>query len=498
MAKKEKEEVVLNDHAVLYTDGSFIPNDVGSKDGFYGSGVHGYIYNDKGIGKPTGDRPNKIKITTVGYIPEDVKIDTESIQPVNPSYYIDASYSYLNKGTNNIAEGRAVIDGVRDLLDQEGLNIKSITLLLDSQYILHILQTLVTNDLKKEGWLHPELPNKELWLELLDMLILLREKSINVNFIKIKGHAGDIGNENADKLAWYGRVRSCQREIERNFFIISTKDRKYWSSNDTRSPLIKFKQLFFTNTLRAKEDEIIYSILDYPSDVNPGTKTANSCFGLVLLKDINNIIEDVIKSYHKLGWSNRRFNIISTCDLNNLYTRSNLHWYNMFGNNIYRFDYKQHRLKNIENVPLIDIIRPGGLAVQALENMKKLYTILQDYRNFKEVGEDKFKIFTNITSEFYSIEKNKKDDDVYSSKISPNTDIVKIKVDIGNKSYNIPLELGKDIVSKNHIKSLEKFNPEIYLVLEKRDSFVNYYTIVECNNGDIGIYCNLYSGRILL
>ena len=498
MSKKEKEEVIVYDHVVLYTDGSFIANEVGGKDGFYGSGVHGYVYNDKGIGKPTGDRPNKNRITTIGYIPEDVKLDDEAIQQVNPSYYIDGSYSYLNKGTNNIAEGRAVIDGINGILAQEGLNIKSITLLLDSQYILHIIQTLVTNNLSKEGWLHPELPNKELWLELLDLLIKLTELGIKVNTVKIKGHNGDVGNETADKLAWYARSRSCQREIERSFFIVSTKDRKYWSANDTRSPLIKFKQLFFTNTIRAKEDEIIYSILDYPSDVNPGTKTANSCFGLVLLNGVNDIIEDVIKAYHRLGWANRRFNIISTCDLNNLYTRSNLHWYNMFGSGIYRFDYKSHRLKNIEGVPLIDIIRPGGLAVQALENMKKLYNILKDYRRFKEVGDDKFKIFTNITSTFYNIVKNKKEEDVYESKLTPSTDIVKIPVTIGNTTYNIPLELGKDVVSKNHIKSLEKFNPEIYLVLEKRDSFVNYYTIVECNNGDIGIYCNLYSGRILL
>lgn len=500
MAKKVKEpkpEEIIYHHAVLYTDGSFIANELGSREGFYGSGCHGYIYSDKTVNKPTSDRPNKFRITNFGYVPEDVK-GLEGVVNVLPLYFVDGCYSYLNQGTNNVAEIRAVLDGVCDLLKIEGINLASIILKLDSQYVIHIIETIINSKYRKDLWLKPDLPNRDLWEELNELLIICKDNNVHVVCDKVKGHDNEIGNETADRLAYYARLQSCHREINKRFFITNTKNEKYWVANDVRSPLLRFKQLFFTNTIRAKGDEIIYSILDYPTDVSPGTKSSNSCFGLVLLKEVNNVIEDVIKSYHKLGWYTKRFNIISTCDLNNLFTRNNLHWYKMFGNGVYKFDYKQHKLRNIHNVPLIDTIRPAGLAIQALDYMKKLYKLVNDYKVYKENGNDPFKMFLDITDIFYTIEVNDKGVVTYSSKISPTTDIVKIPVDIGKKKINIPLELGKDIVNKNHIKQLEKYKPKITLILDKKDKFINYYTVVDCENGDLGVYCNLYSGRVIL
>ena len=89
---------------------------------------------------------------------------------------------YIGIATNNIAELEAIKAGLLDLKNTD----KSVRVFTDSSYAYGLL-TL--------GWK----PKKNIPLVQEIKKIILNFKDLN--FIKVKGHAGDEGNERADALA---------------------------------------------------------------------------------------------------------------------------------------------------------------------------------------------------------------------------------------------------------------------------------------------------------
>ena len=499
MAKEKKpiEQLPPEYRAIIYTDGSFYPNsDDLRTEGFTGSGIHGYIADINQPEKNTGDRLSNYVITTDGYFLKEENNEFK-FKLVLPLCYIDGVLSYLNKGTVSTAEVKAVIEACNYILENYP-DVKSIYINSDSEYALGYFQKVWSaND--RSDWSHPDMVNHDLGLELETITKTMKSKGMSLELIKVKGHSYNLGNNTADRLASVARDRSKRRDIRKDFHVVDTKDKKYWVIEDDRTPLLKFKQLFFTNTIRAKDDEIIYSILEYPTDYHVGSKTSDCCFGLVIPVNPPDIIEGCIKEYHKLGWYTNQFNAISTMNLNNLYSRNNVHYHKLFGNEIYKYRYKAQELINIDGVPIIHSVRPSGLANQALNNMKALYSIIVDYREFKKTGNNPFKVFQDVTDNFYNINKNKKGDEVYECTLPQGSNFFKLKTKLFNTELVVPIDLGKDTISRNQFKYLEKSKPKVILVLEKRsDKYINYYTIIDTIEGDIGIYCNFYSGRIIL
>lgn len=487
--------------AVLYTDGSFISNGQGITEGFYGSGCHGYIFDQEKINKTTGDRPSKYNITESGYFPTDsISTLTEEqrvgIQNVAPKYYFDCCYSFLNKGTNNSAELRGVIESLRDLKDTK-IELSKILLKIDSEYTITMIQKILT--LGKESWFIPDMPNVTHLLDLEQILLAYKNEGVEITTSKVKGHSIDLGNNIADRLSYFARVQSSHREIKRIFKLVDTSKEKYWNIDDGRTPLLKFKQLFFTNTLRADQTEIIYSLMEYPTDVTPGTKSSDCCFGLVIPEQVVPQIEDAIKRYHKLGWKTNTFNIISTLNLNNLYSRNNIHYYNLLGDDVYRYNHKQDCLMNIEQVPIIYTVRPSGLAVQAMNNMEKLHNIVTFYRRRNEGVSDSID-FIDILPKLYSSKTKKKDVEVKTCEIANGTNSIQLNIDSKfKKGMVINLDLGKDTLTRNQFKQLEKSIKSVTLALHRvSENVIAYYTIIEADGHGLGIYCNLYSGVYLM
>tara|TARA_Y100001970_G_C13455934_1_gene472693 strand:+ start:24 stop:452 length:429 start_codon:yes stop_codon:yes gene_type:complete len=104
---------------------------------------------------------------------------------------------YLNGGsentTNNKMELTAVIKALKYFKNKENINIFT-----DSKYVMNGIESWIIN-WKKNGWktaAKKQVKNKELWKDL-DVQIL----NHNVKWIWVKGHAGNINNEVADKLA---------------------------------------------------------------------------------------------------------------------------------------------------------------------------------------------------------------------------------------------------------------------------------------------------------
>lgn len=486
--------------AILHTDGSFKPNVEGDLTlGCYGAGVHGYIYNNSKINKGTSDTPQNYYITTLGYV-INTMYDKTSDTLVTPSYYVDGIYSFLNKGTISQAEVLGIICSLTDLFKYtEQINLNSILIYTDSTYALDVF-----NKVKKELEafnIPPETPNFHLYEDLRNTLLQYKHKNISIVIDKIQAHTLHIGNNIADDLAYIGRKQSGERNLVSRFDVFDTnidgkKSNKYWSNNVEENELLKFKQLFFTNSLRAQRDEIIYSVMNYKTDVEPGTRTHDALLGLVSVINPPVIIEDAIKYFHK---STSTTSVLSTINLKNLYSRDVSYPYTLYGDSIYTYIHNKRTLFK-RSIPIITPVNPPGLSTKLLMDMQFMYNFISTYRTIKddvlkeEVMVNKSLLFINITDRIYGFGTKKQQ---LSCIIPQGNTYIDIEHSVNNKAIKFPISLGKDTLDRNNFKRLESRNPTVILIVDiKSDKFFEYYTLIEVE-GDIGVYTNLYSNKVV-
>lgn len=486
--------------AILYTDGSFKPNVEGDLTlGCYGAGVHGYIYNNSKISKATSDTPQNYYITTLGYV-INTMYEKTSDTLVTPSYYVDGVYSFLNKGTIAQAEVLGIICSLTDLFKYvESINLNSILIYTDSTYALDVF-----NKVKKELEtfnIPPETPNFHLYEDLRNVLLQYKHKNISIVIDKIQAHTLHIGNNIADDLAYLGRKQSGERNLVSRFDVFDTnidgkKSNKYWSNNVEENELLKFKQLFFTNSLRAQRDEIIYSVMNYKTDVEPGTRTHDALLGLVSVANPPAIIEDAIKYFHK---STSTTSVLSTINLKNLYSKDVSYPYSLYGDTIYTYVHSKRTLFK-RNTPIITPVNPPGLSTKLLMDMQFMYNFISTYRTIKdnvlkeEVMVNKTLLYINITDRIYGLGTKKKQ---ISCIIPQGNTYIDIEHMVNDKTIKFPISLGKDTLDRNNFKRLESRNPNVILIVDiKSDKFFEYYTLVDVE-GDIGVYTNLYSNKVV-
>jgi len=461
--------------AIIYCDGGCGPTNPGP----YGSGAHGYIFNNDTLGKKNGDKPSKYTISNIGYIENDQLLRYE-YETVIPLYYIDAVYSYVNVGTNNIAELSAFIEVTNDLLKNiDNIPLNNIIFKTDSKYLMSVVSKVSSNP---NGNYTNEL-NSDYYYLIKDVIDKLNDLTIDYKLVKVEAHSTILGNNIADSLATLAKNASNNRNIIRKCVITPAK--KYWNIEDTRHPMLRFKQVFFTNNLRTSNPEIIYSIMEYGKDIDPGKKSNEATFGIVILNNPPSEIEDTIQAYQSKLWS---MSVVSVIDMNVLYNRNNIHYYNLFNKDIYTFRNKTLTLHNIDNIPIVFSIRPPGLANQALEKMQVLYNIVKEFR-----ANDRTRTYIDITDKVY----DKSGKKVVTLLVN-GTNTLKINTITDNKDVLVNLDLGIDTLTRNQFKQLETNDTTVYLVINKvSDTLLEYFTIVSSNDS-IGVFCNFYSNKIYI
>lgn len=487
-------------HAILYTDGSFKPNVEGDLTlGCYGAGVHGYVYDDEIPPKAIGDAPSNYYLTTVGYVINS-EYDKETHKLVIPTHYIDATFSFINKGTISVAEVLGIISALQAIYDNlEQLQVSDVLLYSDSTYALMVFE-IVTNNLDTFGKIAPSTPNYDLYCDLKSIISQFKLKGISIKTDKIQAHSIHIGNNIADDLAYLARKRSGERIARKQIDIFTTnantkKSNKYWVSGEDEHELLKFKQLFFTNSLRAQRDEILYSIMNYKTDVEPGTKTHDALLGLVSMANPPTIIEDAIKSYHKLCAIS---SVLSTVNLKNLYLKDVSYYYKLYGSDIFTFIFKRRSLFK-RDIPIVTPVTPPGLTTKLLMDMQFLYGFISTYRNIKEqLKDDSVRvngnvIYKDITDKLYGVVKNKN-----VCIIPQGITYIDIEDTFKDQHVKFPISLGKDTLDRNQFKRLESKDPKVILIVDtKSDKCLEYHTLIDVGDA-IGVYTNLYSNKVVL
>lgn len=209
----------------LYTDGGNHKRNPGP----IGSGVHGYLYHlNPNVGKML--KHDKVLFTAKGYLGKDNKDaakiksikDVEDVRGVlneggnivvSPHAFVNFSVSDAGEGTNNKAEilgMKTAMDFIQHYNSQYETPIEYAYIHSDSQYVINGL-TQYLDKWKRMNWVKGDgnpVAGKENWMALDSVYQDVKDK-VKVKINWVKGHAGNVGNVKADRLASQGAALSA-------------------------------------------------------------------------------------------------------------------------------------------------------------------------------------------------------------------------------------------------------------------------------------------------
>lgn len=121
--------------------------------------------------------------------------------------------------TNNAMELYAILAALRQFLSHEDSGAK-IEIYSDSAYCINIYTQWAEN-WEKNGWTrgkkHEPIENLEIIKETWRLLSEIKSRFSTVEFIKVKGHAGNHYNEIADELAVTGKLSAASDKIVKGY-----------------------------------------------------------------------------------------------------------------------------------------------------------------------------------------------------------------------------------------------------------------------------------------
>lgn len=485
MGDSNKEEVEKETgpiKAVFYTDGGCKPSR-----GFGGYGVHGYFYVD---GKPKQGAGAKAIPTKEGYV-VGAKEDAVSVQE-----YLDCAGGIEGEATNNIAEMLGVKRALEIALEKK---VSEILILTDSNYVLKGLTQWVAGWIKK-GWIKSDgnpVENKDQWLSLLETQELIKNANIKLKIDKVRGHSGDLGNTEADKLASAGILMARKGVYDEH--IQYSEPKGYWTIKVEYNRLLSKANWYFLtgnkDLAQAPDGRFVYHLGSHgPKDALLGKPMSDASYSVVYLKESDSVLDkvrDVVDDNTDLA------NQVVIGRLSNITVPNN--YSNIEKNGGLHLECAPDRLdiKNYSGVTITTEQRPARLSYRMLEAMNTMEALLEDYLNGRTVT------VTDITDDLYDKEEKKgkikcklKKEVTVSTKYA-DVDVnyvVKGKTD----SIDVRLLLGLDLPDRNTLASLAPNLPSVKVITWKEsDKAFRFATIVEVD-GDVGIFSSFYSNLRLL
>lgn len=474
--------------AVIYTDGSAIPNP-----GPIGEGAHGYVYNLDEIGVKSNNAPRSNFMTTLGYIHKDNIVNLKKLDQsdydesdpedkldkylkehlstyllVKPTGFINYYKSYTREGTNNITELTAIQNIIMSLLNVYGSDIKFITIKSDSEYALGIFNRLHKGDTML---LNESRPNSELFPAILDCIKLLDKNDTKLRLLKVKGHSDSLGNECADRLANLATTKSIEDNNEsKEFFNIA--EHKFWNPKINKHPFFSsIRQVFFNHS---HPNDNIYYVMDYKKDVPLGKYTSESLFGYIEFKKPDPTVE-FLKDIFINNF--RSTSVLTTLDLQETFNRMNYSFLDILKKDYLKANKLGNRLTTLFGDSLLFGLNEGKANI-TIKNSIELSAIAD---NFKQ---DKLDNLMDITEYIYP----------NGVTIPVNQKLVKIPYE----SAKIVLSVSNDIPSRNTFNQLKKMKPKIYLsTLKISKNILLYHTIIDTDDS-LSVWCNPYSNKQII
>lgn len=105
--------------------------------------------------------------------------------------------------TNNRMELQAVVEALA-WISKRIVDVKRVEIVSDSNYVVKAFNSGWLRRWKANGWItsrKTSVSNKDLWIQADDIVSNFKQQSVDVRFIKVKGHSGNPMNEKVDRLA---------------------------------------------------------------------------------------------------------------------------------------------------------------------------------------------------------------------------------------------------------------------------------------------------------
>lgn len=501
-------------HMFLYTDGSAGP----TVPGYIGMGYHGYYYDDEAEVKRSGDVPKDGFPSKVGYLGPDNMSGYSNIEhlKVNPIGYLDGHYSDgIAIGSSNEAETQAIkiaLEEVTKYMVTNDLPLKQLTILSDSQIALIIYTRVMKHIKENPDWLtldqtklREEIDKKygsiaestKQHITELIPYVYSKLKELNnphIVFEKVAGHSGNIGNEIADMLAVTARKNSKDGNLVNN---VVWNTERYWKPNITRHPFLRFRQLFFIHNTdnNIKPDSAYFTIMDYGS-IDIGKRSGEPLYGMVRLNEVPTDIVDVIMSYQKTFTEYPM--LVYTLDLDKFYKPEYKRFFSGLGKDALVPD-KGGNLSVMSRDTMIYPIKPSGLAKRVYDKTTSLISILERAREEVNTHKNgsKGRWYFDITSRIYTASGKKNICTLASG--TKDIPLKGFELDSKEHALNNKLILGIDLPDRNTLKSMESFDPKVYVMFQQDGpAAFSYYTFIFADSiGSYGIYHNLFSSLVL-
>lgn len=475
--------------AVVYTDGGANPNP-----GPGGWGVHGYIYDDT---KPTqGSGCKNGQPTEKGYVLD------RKVQHVNCLLYLDGWGSFVGPCTNNQAEAKALLEGLKAVV-REVSDVKEVLFLIDSKLTINSASKWIYG-WEKNNWIKSDggdVINADIWK---DVIVLLREaeaKGMKLKFNWVKGHSGDIGNDMADLYAGWGIAKSREFNHKKPLTTtVFTPSKGYWSPKAEVNRMFSQNHWYFntkTNGAPMHKERTIYHLGNQGKENDLGESSSTAVYSVVFLKEAEPVLESLRIRHDQLDKSKtgklaigRLDNILKPLYYNKLIDDP------ISYTNIPRGG---KRLDSLSGDNLTFTQEPALLSFRAVDALSILEGILKDYVD----GNTEQYCLTDITEEFYyHDEKDKKkpwkirkevDSKMITKKIPVNYDTGKNK-----GTTELLFTLGSDIAKRNTLAALAERNPKVYaLTWRESDKAFRLSTIIDAGE-DVGIWASVHSNLKLL
>lgn len=494
---EEKKEV---DGVVLYCDGGYRQQ---YRSG--GWGLHGYTYTKETPKKGTGN-PKAVP-TEDGYKNDDIKGDLVTI-----ANYVDGHGGVPNAVSNNHTELLAMN---RALTWISTNGIKRAKIYTDSQYVVKGLDGWV-DKWRVNGWLNSQgapVASKDLW-EITDVLNKAVKTTVDIEIKWIKGHAGHIGNEMADRGATAGNILG-RKGIEDDATEISDPN-GYWSKRPEITPMLCGSKWYFQTTdldYKTPTGEYIYYQGDHGSDDTmlgkPVTETTHS---VVFLKEPEPAMEILREAAIEADKDKRgsvmvgnMMNIFNPTAYSTLLKRKG----SVIDMPPGRFD-----MKTITKSELLREQRPAWLSLLAVDEVTMLQRRLEKYVKMTRGGEggecsDRIDfVLTEITDLIYD-RADVKGTTKVTLKPGFTQSLKSLDVDVRYttkcvkdilgqddpdiKTKAIKLILDCDMPKRNALAKLAGVDTKVYvLTWRMSDEAFRFATVVESEHG-IGIWAGVYS-----
>lgn len=474
--------------AIVYCDAGYLMHSRHA-----GWGVHAYIFLKEEPKRGTGNP--KVVPTDEGYF-----FDGKGGNKVTVTSYYDQTGGGTALASNNEAELFALYQALKWLESRPEL--LEVKIFSDSRFVVQGTTQWIEKWVKR-GWVGSTgegIKYRPLWEKVREVWNQTKDRCTLVQLEWIKGHNGHPGNDRADMLAGRGLALSKKNGEE------ITEEREpqgYWNPKSEVPRILQAPRWYFSTT----EDDFVeedtkqhvyyigtHGTKDKEDDL-PGKRYADNFLGVCLVGEPDHVMEALRKSAMDRDTVSRGRLMIGHLDT-------------IFGTKVYNevknygckflLDHQERLDTNLtDKTPVLIELTPVGLGFRKVSVWQSLRRALRNIRQ----GDGYYRL-TEITDLIYE-DKDAKGNRKLKPLVTQITKYIDVKPVFNLEKENaepkpyeakVRLILGSDIISRNQLAALGPDVKSIKVVTwRESDKVGRYATMVELENGDVGLWARFES-----